>query len=153
MKIIRVIKTLVLIILVAFSTSACNKYLTVKTNSATYYGAFNRRDMIHADVKLYKLNSDVYCDGVIFLNAPSRSITFKNDLVDAKMFLSCSDGKLIDSNLQFRKASFDKGFGEGVDQLNNKYVIEEISKNDFKENINLKNIQFINDKSDSLIMY
>lgn len=142
-----------LMLFIAFNTSACNKYLVVKGNSGVYYGAFNRRDMIHADAKLYKFNSDTFCDGVIFLNAPSRAITFKQDFVEAKMFLSCNDGKLIDSNLQFRKGSYDRGFGEGVDQLNHKYVIEEISKKEFREKSKMKNIEFINDKSESLIKY
>ena len=144
---------IILILFIAIISSGCNKYILANKNDEIYYGAYNRRDMIHADVKLYKLNTKTECNGMIFLNAPSRSITFKNDFTDAKMFLSCTDGKLIDTNMKFKKGSFTKGFGEGFDQLNNKYIFKEISKNKFKEYSNGQKMTFINDKNSSLIKY
>ena len=138
---------------VVVCTSGCNKYIKAQKNDTIYYGAYNRRDMIHADVRLYQLGSKTYCDGIIFINAPSRAITLKNDLVDAKMNLACNDGKLIDSDIKFRKGGFDRMQGTGIDQLNNIYHFEEITKSEFKEKSALKNITFINDKTDSLIQY
>lgn len=138
---------------VAFCTTGCNLYFKVKQNDVLYYGAYNARDMIHADVKLYQQNSDVFCDGVVFLNSPSRAITLKNDLVDAKMLLSCNDGKLLDSLLQLRKGTFDQLVGEGYDQLNNKYEFQSIEKSEFKSQSGIKKVKFINDNSDSLIKY
>ena len=75
---------------VAFCTTGCNLYFKVKQNDVLYYGAYNARDMIHADVKLYQQNSDVFCDGVVFLNSPSRAITLKNDLVLLNHFIISS---------------------------------------------------------------
>ncbi len=138
---------------VAICTSGCNQYFKATQNNTVYYGAYNRRDMIHADVKLFQADSNIFCDGMIFINAPSRAITMKNDEVDAKMLLSCNNGKLVNSDLTFRKGSFDKLSGEGVDQLNNKYKFEEIKKSEFKENFGNNKVKFINDKSDSLIKY
>lgn len=141
------------LLFVTIFTSGCNQYFKATQNDVVYYGAYNRRDFVHADVKLFQANSDVFCDGMIFINAPSRAITMKNDLVDAKMLLSCSNGRLVDSNLMFRKASYDKLSGDGYDQLNNKYKFEEIKKSEFKNNSGINKIQFFNDKANSLIKY
>lgn len=138
---------------VVICTTGCNKYIEAEKNGTIYYGAYNRRDMIHADVKLFQANSDTFCDGIIFIDAPSRAITMKNDLVDARMHLTCSDGKLIASTLKFKKGSFDNLQGEGFDQLNNKYKFREISKSEFKELSEKTKVQFINDSNSSIIKY
>ena len=135
-------------------TTACNQYISVKVdNENIYYGVFNRRDMIHADVKLYKKNSPVTCDGMIFLNSPSRAITLKNDRVDAKMVLSCSDKKLINGDLKMTKGHFDKPYGLGLDQFDNRYVVTSVSKKDFKNNVNISEIKLIDDKNSYLLKY
>jgi len=131
-------------------TTGCNQYITSTTNGDVYYGGYNRRDMIHADVKLFQKGTNKICDGSVYLNAPSRSITFKNDRVDAKMVLGCNDGTLIDSNWQLRKGSFS---GEGVDQLNNKYSFKTVSKKEYKKVAEHDKIKFINDKSESYLKY
>lgn len=148
-KILMTLCTLAVIV----CTTGCNKYIEAEKNGTIYYGAYNRRDMIHADVKLYQANSDTFCDGIIFINAPSRAITMKNDFVDAKMHLTCSDGKLVTSTLNFKKGSFDNLQGEGFDQLNNKYKFREISKSEFKELSEKTKVQFINDSNSSIIKY
>ena len=109
---------------ICISTSGCNQYITTEITSEdgdVYYGAYNRRDMIHADVKLFQKGTDRECDGVIFLNAPSRSITLKNDRVDATMIVGCNDKTIIKSVWQLKKRSFNDGWGEGVDQFNKIY--------------------------------
>lgn len=114
-------------------TTGCNQYVRTQNTSDghIYYGAYNRRDMIHADVKLFQKGTNKECDGVIFLNAPSRSITLKNDRVSAKMKLGCNDGSLMDIDWQLRKDSFKDGFGEGKDQLNNVYKFTTMPKKEF----------------------
>lgn len=141
------------ILLCSIFLTGCNKYISANTNGQEYYGAYNRRDMIHADVKLFKKNTDVYCDGIVFINAPSRSITIKNDDVNAKLHLACSDNTLIDAKLLFRKGSFDECKGTGFDQLDNKYEFKEITKDEFIENLGSRKIEFINGKNTSLIKY
>ena len=141
------------LVFITLCTSGCNLYFKVKQDDSLYYGAYNSRDMVHSDVKLYKQNSDVFCDGLIFINSPSRAITFKNDMVDGKMLLSCSDGKLIDSKLLLRKGSGDRIVGEGYDQLNNQYKIQAIGKSEFKKKSGIKKIKFMNDNSESLMKY
>lgn len=140
MKILKIIIAMSIMI----SASGCNQYIktTDTTNNHVYYGAFNRRDMIHADVIVFEKGSDKICDGAVYINAPSRSITFKNDRVDAKMVLGCNDGTLMDLSWQLRKGSFNDGFGEGIDQLNNKYKFASISKSQFKEIAEVKKVNF-----------
>ncbi len=126
---------LMIILLSTIFTTACDKYITAQNNNEQFYGYFNRRDMIHADVILYKKNSSVICDGVIFLNAPSRSFTLKNDQTDAKILLGCSDKRIIDANLKMRKGSFDKPYGLGIDQFDNKYTFSTIKSIEYKKNV------------------
>lgn len=116
----------------------CNKYFTSEVTSVTqdkdiYYGAYNRRDMTWADVVIYQKGSDKRCEGVVHLNAPTRSITMKNDRTDAVMRLACTDGTLMNINWQLRKNSFADGYGNGVDQYNNSYSFKTVSKGEFKE--------------------
>lgn len=130
---------------ICISTSGCNQYITTEITSEdgdVYYGAYNRRDMIHADVKLFQKGTDRECDGVIFLNAPSRSITFKNDRVDATMIVGCNDKTIIKSVWQLKKRSFNDGWGEGVDQFNKIYQFKTISRKEFKEIASSQNIEF-----------
>jgi len=138
---------------VSFLISGCNKYIAVNSDDSVYYGVFNRRDMIHADVKLYKQDLSVNCDGMIFLNSPSRAITMKNDTVDAKLILGCSDKRLINADLKMTKGGFTNPYGVGVDQLNNKYNFTTISKNEFQKNIKITKHNIINDKGQSLLKY
>ena len=145
---------ILVIISISMLTSGCNGYITAKTDkNDIYYGVFNRRDMIHADVKIYKKNSPVTCDGVIFLDSPSRAFTLKNDVVNAKMRLSCSDKKLIDADLKMTKGSFDKPYGSGVDQFNNSYNFSTITKSVFQNNIKTTKIELINDKNSYSLKY
>lgn len=137
------ISNLIVLLLVSFITAGCNQYISsevtdVNNVSKTYYGAYNRRDMVMADVIIYEKNSENYCDGVIYLKAPSRSITMKNDRVDAKMKLACTDGKLMDINWKLRRGSFSDGTAEGVDQYNNTYKFKTISKKQYKYNYGRK---------------
>ena len=120
------------VVTIPFITTACSNYLSINNGAEPFYGIFVKRDMIHADVRLFQKNSNVLCEGSIFINAPSRSITMKNDFVDAKMLLTCNDGRLMDSDLKFRKASFDQGVGVAFDQYNNRYEVKEISKKEYK---------------------
>lgn len=136
-------------------STGCNQYITTEitdNDGNIYYGAYNRRDMIHADVKLYQKGTNKICDGIIFLNAPSRSITFKNDRVDAKMILGCNDKTLMNINWQLKKRSFNKGFGEGVDQFNNIYQFKTISKKEFNEIATIKKIKYA-DENESYLKY
>lgn len=134
---------IILIGLIGISAAGCNKYfISENTSNDSYYGAYNRRDMTWADVVVYKKESDKRCEGVVHLNAPTRSITMKNDRVDAIMKLACTDGTLININWQLRKGSFADGFGEGVDQYNNSYRFKTVSKGEFQqaadENVKIK---------------
>ena len=135
------------------SVCGCNKYIVSTTPENIYYGAFNRRDMIHADVKVYKLNSNQECDGLVVLNAPSRSITLKNDRVDAVMKLACNDGTLLDLDWELRKGSFSSGSGVGIDQFNNKYEFKTVSKDVYKKIAEKNKITFPNDKNKSYLKY
>ncbi len=136
--------------------TGCNKYITSEVTNdkgEVYYGAYNRRDFTHADVKVFQKGNSKVCDGSVYLNAPSRSITMKNDLVDAKMLLGCSDGTIINLDWQLRKGTFSDGSGEGVDQFNNVYKFKTISKKEYKKVREENKIKFINDKSDSYLKY
>lgn len=135
------------------SATGCNQYIRTQNTSDghIYYGAYNRRDMIHADVKLFQKGTKKECDGVVFLNAPSRSITLKNDRVSAKMKLGCNDGSLMDIDWQLRKNSFKDGFGEGKDQLNNVYKFTTMPKSEFNILNERHKIEFA--KEDSLLKY
>ena len=148
------IKNIIFVSLLTLICSGCNQYFISTTPENTYYGAYNRRDFTHADVKLFKKNSELVCDGSIYLNAPSRSITFKNDRVDAKMKLGCNDGKILDIVWQLRKGSFNDGTGEGVDQFNNIYKFTTVSKSKYKTiaKDNTK-ITFPNDHNKSYMKY
>ena len=148
------LKNFFLVSLIVISCSGCNQYFVSTTPENVYYGAYNRRDFIQGDVTLFKKNSDLVCNGVLYLNAPSRGITFKNDRVDAKMKLGCNDGKIIDSAWRLKKATFNDGWGEGVDQFNHKYAFKTISKSEFKKVAdNNKKLLFPNDKNKSLLKY
>lgn len=130
---------------ISLYTSGCNQYITTEITSQdgeVYYGAYNRRDMIHADVKLFQKGTNLECDGVIFLNAPSRSITLKNDRVDATMIVGCNDKTIIKTEWQLKKRTFNDGFGEGVDQFNNIYSFKTISKKEFQEIAGSQKIKF-----------
>ena len=35
---------------ISILTTGCNQYISASQNGQEYYGAYNRRDMIHADV-------------------------------------------------------------------------------------------------------
>lgn len=135
------------------SATGCNQYIRTQNTSDShiYYGAYNRRDMIHADVKLFQKGTKKECDGVVFLNAPSRSITLKNDRVSAKMKLGCNDGSLMDIDWQLRKGSFKDGFGEGKDQLNNVYKFTTMPKSEFNILNEGHKIEFA--KENSLLKY
>lgn len=147
------VKSIFLLCMIALVSSGCNKYICVKSDNELFYGLFNRRDMIHADVKLYKKDSAVTCDGMIYLNSPSRMITLKNDDVDANAIIGCSDKKLIKANFTMSKGGFDRLNGEGLDQFNNKYLFETISKDDFVQNVSGKKYELINDKRESILKY
>lgn len=135
------------------SATGCNQYIRTQNTSDghIYYDAYNRRDMIHADVKLFQKGTKKECDGVVFLNAPSRSITLKNDRVSAKMKLGCNDGSLMDIDWQLRKGSFKDGFGEGKDQLNNVYKFTTMPKSEFNILNEGHKIEFA--KENSLLKY
>ena len=135
------------------SATGCNQYIRTQNTSDghIYYGAYNRRDMINADVKLFQKGTKKECDGVVFLNAPSRSITLKNDRVSAKMKLGCNDGSLMDIDWQLRKGSFKDGFGEGKDQLNNVYKFTTMPKSEFNILNEGHKIEFA--KENSLLKY
>ena len=45
---------IIIICWISVFTSGCNKYISAKVNDDMYYGIFNRRDMVHADVKMKK---------------------------------------------------------------------------------------------------
>lgn len=127
-------------------TCGCNQYFISdnKDNNQAddiYYGAYNRRDFTWADVVLYKKNSDIKCEGVIHLNAPSRSITIKNDRVDAIMKLACTDGTLMSIDWELKKKAFADGFGKGVDQYNNTYNFKTVSKEEFQAISEYKEIE------------
>lgn len=118
-------------------TCGCNQYFISDNSEDTnnkdiYYGAYNRRDLTWADVVLYKKGSDKKCEGVIHLNAPSRSITIKNDRVDAIMKLACTDGTLMSIDWELKKKAFADGFGKGIDQYNNTYNFKTVSKDEFQ---------------------
>ena len=124
--------------LIGLSCCGCNQYFTSEVttgveSSEVYYGAYNRRDLTFADVVLYQRGSEKRCEGVVHLNAPSRSITLKNERTDAVMRLACTDGKLMNLSWQLKKGSFKDGYGEGIDQYNNTYRFKTVSKGQFKE--------------------
>ena len=133
---------ILLILTTSLMVTGCHKYIKAEkvvsqdSVAKTYYGAYNRCDLTWADVILYEKGSDVYCNGVLHLNSPSRAITFKNDNVDAVMKLACSDGKLFDLDWTLEKAHFADGEGKGVDQYNNEYNVSTIKKKEYKKNIN-----------------
>ena len=135
------------------SATGCNQYIRTQNTSDghIYYGAYNPRVMIHAGVKLFQKGTKKECDGVVFLNAPSRSITLKNDRVSAKMKLGCNDGSLMDIDWQLRKGSFKDGFGEGKDQLNNVYKFTTMPKSEFNILNEGHKIEFA--KENSLLKY
>lgn len=138
----------------ALASSGCNKYFISTTPENTYFGAYNRRDFIHADVRVYKKNSTQICDGSVYLNAPSRGITMKNDRVDAKMKLGCNDGTILDLDWRLRKGSFSDGKGEGIDQFNNHYKFKTVSKGVFKNIAGDKiKVTFPNDRHQSYLKY
>ena len=144
---------LFLISALVLSTCGCNKYIKSTHEGDLYYGAYNRRDFIHADVTIYKKDSDKVCNGVVFLNAPTRSFTMKNDRVDAKMKLGCNDGSIMDMKWKLRKGSFTDGYGEGTDQFNNKYTFKTISKVEFKKIADIKRVKYPNSKNPSYLKY
>lgn len=132
------ILNIILIGFIGLTCCGCNKYFTSEVTTEAdsndvYYGAYNRRDFTFADVVVYQRGTDKHCEGVVHLNAPTRSITMKNDRVEAIMKLACTDGTLMSLNWQLRKGSFADGYGEGFDQHNNTYRFKTVSKKEFKE--------------------
>ena len=126
----------ILIGLIGIICSGCNQYFISDAGTPdnnVYYGAYNRRDFTWADVVMYQKGSNKYCEGVIHLNAPTRSITMKNDSADAIMKMACSDGTLININWQLKKRAFADGFGSGVDQYNKTYNFKTVPKSEFLE--------------------
>jgi len=148
------INKIIFISAITFIFSGCNQYFVSTSPQNTYYGAYNRRDFTHADVKLFKKDSKLICDGSIYLNSPSRSITMKNEKTDAKMKLGCNDGTILDITWQLNKGSFKDGTGEGVDQFNNSYKFSTISKGEFKKIAEDKvKISFPSDHKKSYLRY
>lgn len=137
------------ILTVSVLSTGCNQYFVAEmtgSNGDVYYGSFNRRDMVQSDVKLYKKNSPMTCDGIMFLYNPARGYNLGNSRTTAKMVLGCNDGTVIDTNWQLRKHSYKDGFGDGVDQFNNKFTFKTISKYDFEQNVK-REVKFVNDKT------
>lgn len=140
--------------IIALACCGCNKYFVSTVPDGSFYGAYNRRDFTHADVKVFKKDSSLVCDGSVYLNAPSRSITMKNDRVDAKMKLGCNDGTILDLTWQLRKNSFADGTGEGIDQFKNLYKFKTVSKEEFKNAAGGKvKIVFPSDRQPSYLKY
>lgn len=129
---------LLLIFCLPLCFTGCSHYISADVeapNSGLYYGAYRLSDLIHADVQLFKKDSDEVCGGVMYLFAPNKTSTFalKNIRSKAKMKLACSDGKLFDIDWELRRITYNNGFGEGIDQFNNKYNFRTISKEEFKQ--------------------
>ena len=126
------------IISISMITSGCNHYFKaekINGNNDIYYGVFNTRDKNQADVKFYKKNSIIACDGIIvFSNNPV--ITDKNyKRIPGKMTLGCNDGTVMDVNWLVRRTDHTTGYGKGVDQYNNIYNFTSIGKYEFVKNI------------------
>lgn len=144
------------IITVSVLASGCNQYFRadmVNGHNDVYYGTYNRRDMTQADVKLFKRNSTMVCDGIMFLDNSTRVVNLSNKYAPAKMVLGCNDGTVIDANLFMRKKDYNKGYGEGVDQFNNVYKFKDVPKSEFKNNVKQK-YKFVSDKTtDNYLKY
>lgn len=151
-------KTLLLLSIITLSvvTSGCNQYFRADMengNGDIYYGTFNRRDYTQADVKLFKRNSTMTCDGIMFLDNSTRMVNWSNKRGLAKMVLGCSDGTVIDADWQMRKADYNKGIGKGVDQFNNIYTFKAVPKSEFKKNVKQK-YDFVDDNTtDNYLKY
>lgn len=123
---------------IGMTCCGCNKYFTSEVTSGVndkdiYYGAYNRRDMTWADAVFYQKGSSKRCEGVIHLNAPTRTITMKNDRVDAVMKAACTDGTIMNITWQLKKNSFADGYANGFDQYNKTYSFRTVSKGEFKK--------------------
>ena len=122
------INKIIFISAITFIFSGCNQYFVSTSPQNTYYGAYNRRDFTHADVKLFKK--------------------------DSKMKLGCNDGTILDITWQLNKGSFKDGTGEGVDQFNNSYKFSTISKGELKKIAEDKvKISFPSDHKKSYLRY
>ena len=134
-------------------TAGCGDYVSVKNGNNIYYGTYYPKDFIHYDIKLIEKNSNVHCEGMLFLNSPSRSITFKNDIVDAKFVAACTDKKLLSADLKTTKKTFDNPYGTAYDQYNNQYFFSEVTEKEVKQNLSKSQIKQLKEYSNSLLKY
>ena len=144
------------IITIALMSSGCNQYFKAEKQGPQndiYYGVFNARDSVQADVKLFKRNSTMVCDGVMFFDSTRKAIFDNNKRVPAKMSLGCNDGTVIEGNWLVRRNDFTKGRGQGIDQFNNIYDFDSVSRYEFRKNVKQK-LDFVNDKTtDNYLKY
>ena len=129
------------------------KRRAIAFRNVIYYGVFNARDSVQADVKLFKRNSTMVCDGVMFFDSTRKAILANNKRVPANMSLGCNDGTVIEGNWLVRRNDFTKGRGQGIDQFNNIYDFDSVSRYEFRKNVKQK-LVFVNDKStDNYLKY
>lgn len=137
------------IVSISLMTSGCNQYFKaekVNGNNDIYYGAYNRRDRVHSDVVFFKKNSNVVCDGTLYLYNATRGYNLSDKMGDAQMNLGCNDATVINANWKLRKSSYKDGYAEGVDQFNNVYKFTSIKRYEYHKNVKGRP-DFIGDKS------
>ncbi|MCR5265670.1 MAG: hypothetical protein K6E29_03645 [Cyanobacteria bacterium RUI128] len=144
---------ILLICLIALFTSGCKRYIHAYSDNADFYGVYKSRDLIHADLKMFKKDTNVTCDGVIFLKPDKQIVYFEKEPIDADLMLGCSDKTLLKARIRMNKPRFEELSGTGIDQFENDYVFRAISRKEFKANVGRKKYKFVNDKSGSLLKY
>lgn len=142
-----------MICFVTLFTSGCKKYIHAHSDNIDFYGVYNSRDLVHADVKMFRKNTDVTCDGVIFLRPDKKVIYFEKEPIDGDLMLGCSDKTLLKARIRMNKPRFNELSGTGVDQLDNDYVFKAISRKEFKENVGRKKYKIADDETNSLLKY
>ena len=138
---------------IAICTSGCNQYIHASSDNADFYGVYKSRDLIHADLKMFKKNSSVSCDGVIFLRPDKQIVYYEKEPIAADLMMGCTDKTLIKARITMKTPRFKNPYGTGVDQLDNNYIFNTISRKEFRQNIGRKKYKITDDETPSTLKY
>ena len=144
---------LLLICFIYVFSSGCTKYIHASCATSDFYGTYKTRDLINAEVIMYKKNSNIICNGEIFLRPDKKLYYLINSPIDGNIDLGCSDKTLIRARITMTKPRFDKLNGSGYDQLDNLYSFETISGKVFRQNIDKRQYKTFKHNSQSNLKY
>lgn len=120
-----------LILLATLLFSGCtNQYIIGRNgNGEEYIGALTNKDLVHSRIQLHNLKSKQTCAGDVYLSPKATKDDYGQKFIEGISNISCSDKKVIEINWEAK--SLQNWAGSGIDQFNNKYEFEVVSKKAF----------------------